>query len=154
MRKSNSWLLKIGQVSTPELMECMFINAIAPFVMNSRLLPLMTLPDTDNRPDRYIINVSAMEGKFYRYKMPNHPHTNMAKAALNMLTRTSSEDLAESHRIYMNSVDTGWINDENPLEKASKTAKANNFQTPLDEIDAGEKHLRCHFSFYFCKIMY
>jgi len=141
LRKSNSWLLKMGQVSTPELMECMFINAIAPFVMNSRLLPLMTMPDTDDRPDRYVINVSAMEGKFYRYKMPNHPHTNMAKAALNMMTRTSSQDLAESHRIYMNSVDTGWINDENPLEKASKIAKTNHFQTPIDEIDAASRIL-------------
>jgi len=141
LRTSNSWLLKIGQVSTPELMECMFINAIAPFVMNSRLLPLMNLPNTDNRPDRYIINVSAMEGKFYRYKMPNHPHTNMAKAALNMLTRTSSQDMAETYRIYMNSVDTGWINDENPLEKASKIAKANHFQTPIDEIDAASRIL-------------
>jgi len=141
LRTSNSWLLKMGQVSTPELMECMFINAIAPFVMNSRLLPLMIMPDTADRPDRYVINVSAMEGKFYRYKMPNHPHTNMAKAALNMLTRTSSQDLAESHRIYMNSVDTGWINDENPLEKASKIAKTNHFQTPIDEIDAASRIL-------------
>merc|ERR1711976_521129 len=102
----------------------MFINAIAPFVLNSRLKSLMmTTPfNLDSRPDRYIINVSAMEGKFYRYKMPNHPHTNMAKAALNMMTRTSAEDLAKKHRIFLNSVDTGWINDENPLEKASKTA--------------------------------
>lgn len=83
----------------------MFVNAIAPFVLNSRLKPLMETPAS--RPDRYIINVSAMEGKFYRYKMPNHPHTNMAKAALNMLTRTSSEDLAKKSRIFMNSVDTG-----------------------------------------------
>ena len=75
----------MDQVSTPELMECMFINAIAPFVLNSRLQPIMTTP-SDSRPDRYIINVSAMEGKFYRYKMPNHPHTNMAKAAMNMMT--------------------------------------------------------------------
>lgn len=117
----------------------MFVNAIAPFVLNSRLKPLMETP-TD-RPDRYIINVSAMEGKFYRYKMPNHPHTNMAKAALNMLTRTSSEDLAKKSRIYMNSVDTGWINDENPLEKASKIAKTNLFQTPIDEIDAAARIL-------------
>lgn len=124
--------MKMDQVSTPELMECMFINAIAPFVLNSRLQPMMTTP-SDSRPDRYIINVSAMEGKFYRYKMPNHPHTNMAKAALNMLTRTSAEDLAKKHRIFMNSVDTGWINDENPLDKASKTAEKNNFQTPIGE---------------------
>jgi len=141
LRKTNSWLLKMDQVSTPELMECMFINAIAPFVLNSRLQPLMTLPERDTRPDRYIINVSAMEGKFYRYKMPNHPHTNMAKAALNMLTRTSAEELAKSHRIFMNSVDTGWINDENPLEKASKTAQTNHFQTPIDEIDAAARIL-------------
>jgi len=88
-------------------MNSMLVNAIAPFVLNSRLKPLMETPNDSNRPDRYIINVSAMEGKFYRYKMPNHPHTNMAKAALNMLTRTSSEDLAKKSRIFMNSVDTG-----------------------------------------------
>jgi short-subunit dehydrogenase len=139
LRKTNSWLLKMDQVSTPEIMECMFVNAIAPFVLNSRLKPLMETPTV--RPDRYIINVSAMEGKFYRYKMPNHPHTNMAKAALNMLTRTSSEDLAKKSRIFMNSVDTGWINDENPLEKASKIAKTNLFQTPMDEIDAAARIL-------------
>ena len=141
LRKTNSWLLKMDEVSTPEVMECMFVNAIAPFVLNSRLKPLMTTPGGTDRPNRYVINVSAMEGKFYRYKMPNHPHTNMAKAALNMLTRTSSEDLAKRHRIYMNSVDTGWINDENPLEKASKIAKTNKFQTPIDEIDAAARIL-------------
>eukprot|EP00978_Attheya_sp_CCMP212_P046530 scaffold397045_cov47-Attheya_sp.AAC.1 len=70
----------------------------------------------------------------------------MAKAALNMLTRTSSEDLAKNHRIYMNSVDTGWINDENPLERASKTAKTNLFQTPIDEIDAAARILDPIFS--------
>jgi len=142
LRTTNSWLLKMDQVSTPEIMECMFVNAIAPFVLNSRLTPLMEAPvDDPERPDRFIVNVSAMEGKFYRYKMPNHPHTNMAKAALNMLTRTSSEELAKKSRIYMNSVDTGWINDENPLEKASKIAEANHFQTPIDEIDAAARIL-------------
>ena len=132
----------MDEVSTPEIMECMFVNAIAPFVLNSRLKPLMeAFAGNLDRPDRYIINVSAMEGKFYRYKMPNHPHTNMAKAALNMLTRTSSEDLAKKSRIYMNSVDTGWINDENPLDKASKIAKTNLFQTPIDEVDAAARIL-------------
>lgn len=141
LRTNNSWLLKLEEVSTPEVMECMFINAIAPFVLNSRLKPLMASPDNESRPDRFIINVSAMEGKFYRYKMPNHPHTNMAKAALNMMTRTSAEDFAKSHRIFMNAVDTGWINDENPLEKASKIAENNHFQTPIDEIDAAARIL-------------
>ena len=41
----------------------MFVNAIAPFVLNARLKPLMACPNDDSRPDRYIINVSAMEGK-------------------------------------------------------------------------------------------
>ena len=140
LRTTNSWLLKMDEVSTPEVMECMFINAIAPFVLNSRLKPLMCTPhDKDARDDRYIVNVSAMEGKFYRYKMANHPHTNMAKSALNMMTRTAAEDLAKNHKIYMNSIDTGWINDENPLERASKTAENNHFQTPIDEIDAAAR---------------
>lgn len=63
----------------------------------------------------------------------------MAKAALNMLTRTSAYDLATKYRIYMNSVDTGWINDENPLNKASRIAEYNKFQTPIDEIDAAAR---------------
>jgi len=67
--------------------------------------------------EKFIVNVSAMEGKFYRHKTPEHPHTNMAKAGLNMMTRTSADDYAKS-RIYMTAVDTGWINDENPLEVA------------------------------------
>ena len=150
IRRTNSWILKLEQISTPEILETMIINAVAPFILNSRLIPLMMIPthpdgslmkENGNRSgktvrDKFIINVSAMEGKFYRYKMPNHPHTNMAKAALNMMTRTSSEELAKKYHIYMNSVDTGWINDENPLERASKTAKTNYFQTPIDEIDA------------------
>ena len=89
---------------------------------------------------RFIVNVSAMEGKFYRYKTPSHPHTNMAKAALNMMTRTCAEELA-SVGVYMNSVDTGWINDEKPLEKAAAHAEAHHFQTPLDEVDAAARVL-------------
>ena len=91
--------------------------------------------------DKFIINVSAMEGKFNRpYKSNNHPHTNMAKAALNMMTRTSASDY-KSVRIYMNSVDTGWINDESPLKIALNKFKKSGFQTPLDEIDAAARIL-------------
>jgi len=138
LRKTNSWLLQLQDISTPEILETLLVNTVAPFVLNSRFVPLMQKCPHD---DKYIINVSAMEGKFYRYKMPNHPHTNMAKAALNMMTRTSAEELATKYKIYMNSVDTGWINDENPLEKAAKTAKVNHFQTPIDEIDAAARIL-------------
>jgi NAD(P)-dependent dehydrogenase (short-subunit alcohol dehydrogenase family) len=74
-----------------------------------------------------------MEGKFYRAKTPNHPHTNMAKAAANMMTRTCAEDLAQQG-IYMNSVDTGWINDENPRDTAVRIATSQNFQVRDDKI--------------------
>ncbi len=79
-----------------------------------------------------------MEGKFYRYKTANHPHTNMAKAALNMMTATCAKDYKNDF-IYMTCVDTGWINDENPLPVASRIAKEHNFQTPIDEEDAAAR---------------
>merc|ERR1712147_467075 len=88
---------------------------------------------------KFIVNVSAMEGKFYRYKTANHPHTNMAKAALNMMTRTSAEDYRKSN-IFMTAVDTGWINDEKPLERAGAHAQRG-FQPPLDEVDAAARIL-------------
>ena len=136
LRRENSWLLNLAQVSTPELVEVLAINTISPFVINSRLQPLlMRNPEVD----KYVINVSAMEGKFYRFKTSHHPHTNMAKAALNMMTRTAAEELAASN-VFMNAVDTGWINDENPRDKAAGIA-ATGFQTPLDEVDAAARVL-------------
>lgn len=138
LRSTNSWLLKLGQVSTPEAVEVFCINALTPFTINGRLRPLL---ERSPHPDRYVVNVSAMEGKFYRYKQPTHPHTNMAKAALNMMTRTSAEDFARSSGIYMNSVDTGWINDENPLPTAQRIAEDHGFQTPIDEVDAAARIL-------------
>merc|ERR1719321_534988 len=138
MRDTNSWLLKLGEVSTPEAVEVFCINTLAPFILNGRLRPML---ERSPHRDRYIVNVSAMEGKFYRYKQPTHPHTNMAKAALNMMTRTSAEDYAKASGIYMNSVDTGWINDENPLPTARRIAADHGFQTPIDEIDAAARLL-------------
>jgi len=137
-RATNSWLLKLGEVSTPEAVEVFCINALTPFVLNGRLRPLL---ERSPFSDRYIVNVSAMEGKFYRYKQPTHPHTNMAKAALNMMTRTSAEDYARKSGIFMNSVDTGWINDENPLPTARRIAADHGFQTPIDEVDAAARIL-------------
>jgi NAD(P)-dependent dehydrogenase (short-subunit alcohol dehydrogenase family) len=257
LRTFNSWLLRAHEVSTPELVEVMAINAISPFILNARLKSLMeksspiisvTIPrsssstttsssNTDEKgtvqttdlssssstlshhiighaslssmslaesilssfsPEnveaagraftkmsgggsaktgsrghpvggankrprketgggaglegekaehgvpaslcKFIVNVSSMEGKFYRAKTPSHPHTNMAKSSLNQLTRTSAGDYAESH-IYMNAVDTGWINDENPLVIAARTADRHGFATPLDEVDAAARIL-------------
>ena len=137
LRQKNSWMLKLDEVSTGELAEVMAINAIAPSVINARLKTLM---EASPEPMRFIVNVSAMEGKFYRYKSDQHPHTNLAKAALNMMTRTSAQDYVKSH-IYMTAVDTGWINDEKPMEIAARHGERHNFQTPIDEIDAAARVL-------------
>jgi NAD(P)-dependent dehydrogenase (short-subunit alcohol dehydrogenase family) len=137
LRKKNTWVTRLAEVESAEVAEVFAINAIAPFVLNSRLSSLLA---SSSHTHTFIVNVSAMEGKFNRVKSGYHPHTNMAKAALNMMTATSAKEMA-SRNIYMNSVDTGWINDENPLWKASEYAKAHNFQTPLDEIDAAARVL-------------
>jgi NAD(P)-dependent dehydrogenase (short-subunit alcohol dehydrogenase family) len=111
LRSINSWLLKDDEVSIVELLEVHVVNAIAPFVINSRLKGLMTRqPHTD----KYIINVSSQEGRFEGVDKPwRHPHTNMAKAALNQMTRTCAKEYAK-HRIFMNAVDPGWISFQHP----------------------------------------
>jgi NAD(P)-dependent dehydrogenase (short-subunit alcohol dehydrogenase family) len=136
LRKTNSWRYKLGEVQTPEVLEVQLVNAIAPFVLCNRLLPLMK---KDNTGKKHIVNVTAMEGKFYRFKKdPRHPHTNMAKAALNMLTHTSSAELAEVG-IYMNAVDTGWVTDEDPVELSQKKQDMHDFQPPLDIVDGAAR---------------
>lgn len=136
LRTVNSWRLRLADVSTVELLEVQLVNSIAPFILNARLKPLMQRVET---ADKHIVNVSAMEGIFYRaYKTDKHPHTNMAKAALNMLTRTSAQDYAR-HGIHMNSVDTGWITDEDPVEIAQRKTEELGFHPPLDQIDAAAR---------------
>jgi len=130
-RDINSWLLKMDEVDSKELLEVQLVNSIAPFVLNSRLKPLMLKSPFERR---FIVNVSAMEGQFARHKTVYHPHTNMAKAALNMMTRTSGDDYARD-RIYMNSVDTGWVTDENPTLKRNRLQDELGFFPPLDIID-------------------
>ena len=136
LRTVNSWRLRLAEVPTVELLEVQLVNAIAPFILNARLKPLMVRVPTR---DKHIVNVSAMEGIFYRAnKTDKHPHTNMAKAALNMLTRTSARDyIAEG--IHMNSVDTGWITDEDPAEIAQRKKEELGFHPPLDIVDAAAR---------------
>ncbi len=143
LRKMNSWRLQMHQVSTVELLEVHLVNAVAPFVLNARLKPLMMAVPT---ADKHIVNVSAMEGQFYRtYKSDKHPHTNMAKASLNMMTRTSAADYVE-HGIHMNSVDTGWVTDEDPIEHAEMKREMHNFHPPLDIVDGAARILDPIFS--------
>ncbi len=135
-RTINSWRLGLDQISAIELLEVQLVNAVAPFILNSRLRSLI-----DKQPgnDKHIVNVSAMEGQFYRsYKTDKHPHTNMAKAALNMMTRTSAADYIKSG-IHMNSVDTGWITDEDPAEIAARKTKTHGFHPPLDIVDGAAR---------------
>ncbi|CAF0875432.1 unnamed protein product [Adineta steineri] len=140
-RSNNSWMLRLDQLSTMEMNEVFAINTLAPFILNSKLKILMTDKHPDRESKKFIINVSAMEGSFSRKnKTDRHPHTNAAKAALNMMTRTSANDYQKSN-IYMISVDTGWINDEKPLHKAYECMTNYDFQTPLDEEDAAARVL-------------
>ena len=136
LRGRNSWRLLLAEVSTVELLEVQLVNSVAPFVLNARLKPLMLR--TPER-DKHIVNVSAMEGQFYKsFKTTRHPHTNMAKAALNMMTRTAATDY-EQDGIHMNSVDTGWVTDEDPAEIAARKAEMHRFSPPLDIVDGGAR---------------
>ena len=136
LRKMNSWRLQLAEVPTVELLEVHLVNAVAPFLLNAKLKPLMMkVPSFD----KHIVNVSAMEGVFYRaYKTDKHPHTNMAKAALNMMTRTSAQDYVRDG-IHMNSVDTGWITDEDPADIATFKKEELDFHPPLDIVDAAAR---------------
>jgi NAD(P)-dependent dehydrogenase (short-subunit alcohol dehydrogenase family) len=136
LRTTNSWRLKLGEIQTSEMLELQLVNAVAPFVLCNNLIALMK---KENTGKKHIVNVSAMEGKFLRFKKgERHPHTNMAKAALNMLTHTSSSELAH-YGIYMNAVDTGWVTDEDPAQLAKLKEERHDFQPPLDIVDGAAR---------------
>ena len=136
LRERNSWRLMMAEVPSVELLEVHLVNAIAPFILNARLKPLMLR--TPER-DKHIVNVSAVEGQFYRkFKTTRHPHTNMAKAALNMMTRTSAADY-HADGIHMNAVDTGWVTDEDPVHIATRKTKDHRFHPPLDIVDGAAR---------------
>ena len=135
LRDINSWRLRLHEVGTPELLEVHLVNAIAPYILNARLKPLMVATPGAHK---HIVNVSAVEGQFYRtIKTERHPHTNMAKAALNMMTRTSAPDYFRDG-IHMNAVDTGWVTDEDPAVHAARKAELG-FAPPLDIIDGAAR---------------
>ena len=136
LRKTNSWRLRLGEIQTSEMLEIQLVNSVAPFVLCNRLADLMKLDFTGKK---HIVNVSAMEGKFLRFKKGSrHPHTNMAKASLNMLTHTAASDLIK-YGIYMNAVDTGWVTDEDPAILAKYKQDCHDFQPPLDIVDGAAR---------------
>ncbi|MFI9201523.1 SDR family NAD(P)-dependent oxidoreductase [Streptomyces sp. NPDC053048] len=133
---TNSWIQTVSEVDPVELLEVQLCNSTAPFILISRLRPAMAAAAARRT---YVVNVSAMEGVFSRgYKGAGHPHTNMAKAALNMLTRTSAQEMLESDGILMTAVDTGWITDERPHPDKVRLA-AEGFHAPLDLVDGAAR---------------
>lgn len=136
LRTMNSWRLRLADVSASEMLEVQLVNSVAPFILCSKLAPLMR---RDNTGKKHIVNVTAMEGKFHRYtKTDRHPHTNMAKAALNMMTHTSAKDLAKDG-IFMNAVDTGWVTDEDPATISLMKQAEHDFHPPLDIVDGAAR---------------
>ncbi|MEU9984330.1 SDR family NAD(P)-dependent oxidoreductase [Streptomyces sp. NPDC050856] len=136
LHDTNSWIQTVSEVDPVELLEVQLCNSTAPFILISRLRPAMAASPAKRT---YVVNVSAMEGVFSRgYKGAGHPHTNMAKAALNMLTRTSAQEMFEADRILMTAVDTGWITDERPHPDKVRLAEAG-FHAPLDLIDGAAR---------------
>ncbi len=137
---TNSWTQTVDEVDPMELLEVQLCNSVAPFLLVSRLRPAMAAAAAAAPSGRaHVVNVSAMEGQFSRrYKGPGHPHTNMAKAALNMMTRTSAGEMFETDRILMNAVDTGWITDERPHQEKLRIA-AEGWHAPLDLVDGAAR---------------
>ena len=132
----NSWTQFVDEVDPLEMLEVQLANVTAPFLLVSRLRPALAASAAHRT---YIVNVSAMEGQFGRgYKGPGHPHTNMAKASLNMLTRTSAKEMLETDGILMTSVDTGWITDERPHFTKIRLAEEG-FHAPLDLVDGAAR---------------
>jgi len=139
VQTNNSWTQVVDEVDPLELLEVQFCNSIAPFLLISRLRPAMRAAVAAGARRAYVVNVSAMEGQFSRrYKGPGHPHTNMAKAALNMLTRTSAGEMFETDQILMTAVDTGWITDERPHHEKLRIA-AEGWHAPLDLVDGAAR---------------
>lgn len=135
LHDTNSWVATVDQVDPLEMLEVQLCNETAPFILISRLRASLAASPARRT---YVVNVSAMEGVFSRgYKGPGHPHTNMAKAAVNMLTRTSSAELLRDG-ILMTSVDTGWITDERPHPTKVRLAEEG-FHAPLDLVDGAAR---------------
>ncbi len=138
LRKTNTWIMETDQVDTVELMEVNVINYVSPYTLLSKLTPIMKQTASQFKVETWVVMVSSMEGQFNRNKTTNHPHTNAAKAALNMIVRTSSKYYGEMG-IYMSCVDTGWVTDEFPVGHIK--SNQGEFHPPLDEIDGAARIL-------------
>ncbi|MCL2467673.1 MAG: SDR family oxidoreductase [Micrococcales bacterium] len=127
----NAWTKHSTQVDVRELLETQLINVTAPYLLATTLKPLL---EASEHPNRFVINVSSLEGKFsITKKSPKHPHTNMGKAALNMMTKTLAGEYRKSG-IFVYSVDPGWVSDQFPDDH-----RAPRRELPLDMVDAAAR---------------
>ncbi|MBK03631.1 MAG: short-chain dehydrogenase [Deltaproteobacteria bacterium] len=137
-RAYTSWEQEIEDVEDFELLEVHMINAMAPFLLMKHLRPLML-----NSPfeKRFIVNVTSIEGQFVTSKKPTkgakHPHTNMTKSALNMLT-FSGAHADTKLGLYRVGVDPGWASIENGMITREKWIELG-VEAPLDFDDAATR---------------
>lgn len=128
----NSWTAQSHQISVMEMLEVQLINVTAPFLLNTQLKDALT---RSPHPNRFIVNVSAAEGRFQaKRKGGYHVHTNMAKASLNMMTLTLSKEYKKD-RIFVTSVDPGWVSNQFPEQIKARRA----IELPLDFEDAAAR---------------
>lgn len=142
LRPKNTWNLGAAEISVVEFLEVQTVNSTTPFLLCSGLKELL---EKSQREKKYIINVAASaEGSFsYPRNNSKHPHLNMAKASLNMLTKTLSKEYKRSG-IYVNSVDTGWVNYEGTWK--SQQRFFSDSRVPLDPVDGASRILDPIFS--------
>jgi NAD(P)-dependent dehydrogenase (short-subunit alcohol dehydrogenase family) len=131
----NTWSARVGDVPPVEVLEVQLCNALAPFLLLNALRPSLAASAAARK---YVVNATAVEGQFEHAKTPYHAHTNMAKAGLNMLTRTAAGDLFQTDRILMTAVDTGWVTDERPWPHKVASG-ADGFCCPLDLEDGAAR---------------
>lgn len=130
-REQNSWNSLLEEINLEELLEVNLINHISPYRLIAGLKEQMK---KSKNKERFIVNVTSSEGQFsYENKTVFHPHTNMTKAALNMLTRTSAAEFVKDG-IYMTAVDVGWIS--TGAVESKRAAQFDNLKIPpLDPVD-------------------
>ena len=138
----NSWNFELDEIPFQEFTEVQIINAWTPYYLCSKLKPMMVKSPFK---DKYIVNVTSFEGIFNHVKRTTHVHTNMAKAALNMITRTCAKYF-EKEGIYMTSADPGWVSHMNEINKIfdDETKKYSEMEmacVPLDELDGAMRIL-------------
>jgi NAD(P)-dependent dehydrogenase (short-subunit alcohol dehydrogenase family) len=134
----SSWVQTLPEIPYEDMIAAHSVNSFVPLILCRELLPLMGstarssqgsheeasheqlphhIPRASggaSRPLGYIVNVSSREGIFESRpenysKAGFHVHTNMSKAALNMLTETESTPAWKTRRVAMNTVDPGYM---------------------------------------------